>query len=109
MDSEEIAPVQALRDRKPKTVGDLRQLLGFLSYYRTYIPGFSQIAKPLYELLSVRKLSENSASRKSHGSKKEGGKGRRTAQLHASQTISWTEHHQNVLSQLLEFLLNPPI
>lgn len=46
MDLKEIAPVQAQRDHKPKAVGDLRQLLRFLSYYHTYIPSFSQIVKP---------------------------------------------------------------
>ncbi len=74
-----------------------------------YIPSFSQIAKPLYELLTVEKFPEKGASRKSGIMKKDGGKGRKTAQLHASQPISWTELHQNVLSQLLEFLQHPPI
>ena len=109
MDSKEIAPVQALRDRKPKTVGDLRQLLGFLSYYRTYIPSFSQIARPLYELLSTGKPSGKEASSKDDSRKKDWGKGGKLIQLHSSRSIAWTEQHQNVLNQLLEFLLHPPI
>ena len=35
-------------------VGEVRQLLGFLSYYRTYVQDFSRIAKPLYDLLKSK-------------------------------------------------------
>ena len=35
----------------PKTVGELRSLLGFLGYYHCYVKNFSKILKPLYDLL----------------------------------------------------------
>ena len=35
----------------PKTINDLRSFLGFVGYYRKFIKGFSQIAKPLNSLL----------------------------------------------------------
>lgn len=54
MDSAEIAPVQALKERTPPTVGDLRKTLGILSYYCSYIPNFSRIAQPQYQILTVR-------------------------------------------------------
>lgn len=38
MNPAEIAPVQALKDCKPETVGDLRKMLGFLSYSPTIHP-----------------------------------------------------------------------
>lgn len=55
VDPKHIEAVQALKHRKPKTVEDVRQLLGFLSYNRTYMQDFSRIAKLLYDLLQVKK------------------------------------------------------
>lgn len=43
----------SLKEKQPNTVGEVRQILGFLSYYRSYIQDFSRIAKPLYELLAT--------------------------------------------------------
>ena len=37
--------------KPPKTVGDVRSLLGFVGYYRSFIKNFSQRAKILYDLL----------------------------------------------------------
>ena len=36
---------------KPKNRTELRSFLGLVGYYRTFIPGFSKIAKPLNDLL----------------------------------------------------------
>ena len=38
----------------PKTKKQVRQILGFFSYFRDYIPNFSAIAKPLTDLTSKR-------------------------------------------------------
>ena len=35
----------------PKTVGELRRILGFAGYYRSFIADFALIAKPLYDLI----------------------------------------------------------
>lgn len=58
MDPAEIAPVMALKERTPTTVGGLRQMLGFLSYYHSFIPNFARIAKPLYDLLTPPKSEQ---------------------------------------------------
>ena len=36
---------------QPTTVTEVRSLLGFVSYYRRFIPNFSKVAKPLSKLL----------------------------------------------------------
>lgn len=43
----------------PKTIGNLRSLIGLLGYYRTYIKDFSRKLKPIYNL-----LQKNSIKRK---------------------------------------------
>ena len=52
MNPKEVEAVQALKHETPTTVQDVRKLMGFLSYYRPYIPDFSRTAKPLYKLLA---------------------------------------------------------
>ncbi|KAI3351083.1 hypothetical protein L3Q82_005600 [Scortum barcoo] len=47
VDPSDIAAVQALRERTPNTAGDVRKLLGFLSYYRAYVQDFAKVAKPI--------------------------------------------------------------
>jgi len=44
--------VKAVRDfPKPQNLKQLRPFLGIASYYRRFIPGFSQVAAPLYTLM----------------------------------------------------------
>ena len=52
MDPAGVASVKALKETMLRTVGALRKLLGFISYYRQYIKEFFRLAKPLYALLS---------------------------------------------------------
>lgn len=37
----------------PATLKKLRSFLGFCSYYRRYVEGFSKIADPLYDLVNL--------------------------------------------------------
>eukprot|EP00794_Sanderia_malayensis_P013052 gene13052-14396_t len=53
MDPKNIKAVEALRGTRPKNIGEVRKLLGFVGYYRRYIKDFARIAKPISDLLAV--------------------------------------------------------
>lgn len=50
MNPTEIKAIQALKKRKPKTIREVRFLVSFLGYYRSFIP--------LYDLLSYPKTEK---------------------------------------------------
>lgn len=101
MDPSEVAPVQALKEKAPTTVGELRRVMGFLSYYRTYIPNFSKIAQPLYQLLSTTPDQMNREKVKATTRKK--------GNLPPNTPIKWTENHQKTLNSLIDKLIEPPL
>lgn len=47
MNPKEVEAVQKLKQEAPTTVRGVRKLMGFLSYYRAYIPDISRVARPL--------------------------------------------------------------
>lgn len=104
MDPAEVAPVQALKRRTPSTVGELRKIFGFLSYYRSYIQNFSCIAKPLYDLLSLSNVKETPPK-----TKYQKGKKKKPEQLPSAHPIKWLVEHRQVLSRLSDFLSEPPV
>ena len=85
LDPEETAAVHNLAKQKPATVGDVRKLLGFLSYYRQYIQGFSRIEKPLCDLMVG------------------------PDRLACNHRVTWTEEHQRRLDMLIRRLTSPPV
>ncbi len=70
---------------KPTNVRQVRQLLGFMSYYRRFVPRFAQLTKPLHALVG------------------KGNKGK------LSEPFIWSEECQSALSQLKSCLTSPPI
>ena len=98
LDPSAITPVFHLKETPPKTTRDVRKLMGFLNYYRRYIPNFSTIAKPIYDIL---KLENNNGKFK--------GKGGRTAESFPGQPVTWTTNHQLALEKLIEHLVNLPL
>ena len=95
----------ALKETSPKTVGDVRKLLGLLGYYRKYIQDFSRIAQPLFELLKAPGVNTNRRpSQRERRSQKGNG-----TQAQSSHAIGWTPEHKGVLDKLVDCLANPPI
>ena len=52
MDPSNADAVWSLKSNPPRTIGSLRKMLGFLSYYRRYIKDFAKITHPLYTQMS---------------------------------------------------------
>ena len=103
MDPSGITAVTSLAEKQPKTVEEVRQLMGFLSCYRRYIPNFAYLAKPPYELLNKPKIENKSKYTARRAPDK------RNRQFPFSKAILWTEAHRESLKELIGHLANPPI
>lgn len=109
IDPQDLAAVIALKEKEPRTVGDVKSLLGFLGYYRSFIQDFSRLAKPLFELLQkpmeTAESNTQKQTSKSKGKAKKGDKG----QLPSKTPITWRAEHQDVVTKLVDMLTKPPI
>ena len=97
LDPSTMAPILRLKDTSPKTVNEVRKLMGFLNYYRRYIENFSRIAKPIYNLVKTPETD---------------GKGKSTStakQLGGNNPVSWTSTHQSALEKLIKCLVSAPV
>ena len=103
VDPSGITAVTTLAEKKPRTVGEVRQLIGFLRYYRRYIPNFACLGKPLYGLLNTPKPESTPKHTVRRASDK------RNGQLPSATPITWTITHQQSLRELIGYLTNPPI
>ena len=88
VDAESVKAVEKVKETLPKTVGEVRQLAGILSYYRGYIRNFAKIAKPIYDLLTTTG---------------------NTGQLPSKTLVSWGSAQQAALEELVGHLSNLPI
>jgi hypothetical protein len=64
MDPADLDAVVILKEKRTKTGGEVRQVLGLLGYFRKYIPDFSRRPKPLYDLLRVQAEGPNQKKKK---------------------------------------------
>ncbi|KAL7883683.1 hypothetical protein SRHO_G00013410 [Serrasalmus rhombeus] len=69
----------------PKSAKEVRQVLGFMSYYRRFVPGFAQMARPLHGLVG------------------KGNKGR------VAEPFRWSAECQAALEKLKQCLMSPPV
>ena len=93
MDEADVEAVKALRKQRPKTVGEVRRLLGFLGYFRKYVPDFSRRAKILFQLVEHK---DQSLARKKNG------------QPSPKAEIRWTNEHTKALHGLIDCLTSAP-
>ncbi|KAL0192074.1 hypothetical protein M9458_010370, partial [Cirrhinus mrigala] len=100
IDPRDLEAVRSVTHRTPQTVGDVRRLLGFLSYYRTFIQDFSRVARPLYELLQAKTGPEQAL----HGRRNTKG-----PQVPSKTPVQWTRDHQQALERLVGMLEEPPV
>ena len=77
---------------QPKTLKDPRSYLGFASYYRRFVPHFTQLARPLHEVVS--KLYEG---------------GKHGKQRNKSIGNSWNQECQEAFNSLKQALTSPPV
>ena len=105
LDMDSINPVLNLQNTTPKTVGDIRKLVGLLGYYRRYIKDFSRIAKPIYDLLTAPIESKSRIRNEKLNFKRK----QSSNQLPSNFSIQWTEEHKKALDQLVKLLTSPPI
>ena len=87
LDPKNIQSVTELVKQKPKTLGEVRRLLGMVGYFRKYIANFSKKAAPLYQLLKKTTDSKNSSK----------------------SFVTWEQQHQDSLGQLLLSPVEPLI
>uniref|UniRef100_A0A3B1IG97 Gypsy retrotransposon integrase-like protein 1 n=1 Tax=Astyanax mexicanus TaxID=7994 RepID=A0A3B1IG97_ASTMX len=87
------AKIDAVRGwRRPSHLAELRSFLGFASYYRRFVEGFSKLAAPLHQL--VGKL---------------GGARRKGKTLPVPLAASWDERCEKAFQSLKERLTSAPV
>ena len=106
MDPNNIDALVALKSTRPKTVGDVRKIVGLLGYYRGYVQDFSRIVKPIYDLLKSKEATDTSSNHKVRAG---GKKGLSKTQPSSSNPIEWERKHEEILVHVIDCLMSPPV
>ena len=102
LDPDNIKALVHLQNSIPKTLGDVRRLVGLLGYYRRYIKNFSLVAKPIYDLLSMNDKPRSQGKQPCKDTKG-------NYQLSSKAPIFWTDEHHNIVKTVIDKLISPPI
>ena len=108
IDPSNTEAIDALTENEPRTVGDIRRIVGMLNYYKEYIPNFSQVAAPLFDILQKQPADRTVTTQRSMNT---GSTQKNTSnkQISSNQPIKWTQVHQDVLFKLTNCLKSTPI
>ena len=91
IDPKATSAVIAMKNLKPRTVGEVRRLMGLLGVYRRHIKNFAQTAKPIYDLLSLDLRKKRYATSIRHSPRGN------SAQVPSSSPVQWETQHQSAL------------
>lgn len=109
IDPADLEAVRTLKNKEPHTVGEVQALLGFLSYYRSYIQDFSRLAKPLFELVQ-RPTGTNDGTHNLQVPSRPGGvRPKENGQLNSKTPVIWTAEYLSVVSRFADMLTSPPV
>ena len=97
MDERSTQAVRDLAGRTYGTVGEVRQLLGLLSFHRRHVQNFAATAKCLSDLLVGDGASPTHKN------------ARKDDRVPSSKKIRWEGVHGDALTKLIEAITNPPI
>ena len=95
MDPRNIQAVQELKNKNFQTIGEVRQVLGLLSFHRRFVQNFASIAKPLSDLLVIDEFDTKAKDLK--------------GAIPSNWKIKWEENHQKALEELIDIVTHPPI
>ena len=97
-DPEDTKVLEKFR-KPPQNIGELRTLLGFCGYYRSYVKDFARKFKPLYDLLKSKgKKSNNNLKTKVI---------KKSKQLESKKPIEWNSDLQKIVNSVIDYLKSP--
>ena len=109
IDPADTTAVKSLKEKTPSTVDEVRKLLGFLGYFRSFIRDFARIAKHLYQLLEGNHPSSPTVLNQQKKNVKQRIRKKKSTSPLSTQPTVWTQEHQKVLEILLDSLTSPPV